>query len=116
MVMQEEIFGPILPVIPYDDLDDGLAIINAGERPSFSQTRTFFTILSPLRGNRRPHQRRCQRNMRAQCCHRRLGVARQHSPENRRVLIGNGAWLGGPHGGQGPVALRQIVELRADAQ
>lgn len=33
MVMQEEIFGPILPVIPYDNLDDVLAIINAGERP-----------------------------------------------------------------------------------
>jgi len=32
-VMQEEIFGPILPVVPYDDLDEALAQINAGERP-----------------------------------------------------------------------------------
>jgi coniferyl-aldehyde dehydrogenase len=32
-IMTEEIFGPILPVIPYDDLDAALDAINAGERP-----------------------------------------------------------------------------------
>ncbi len=32
-VMTEEIFGPILPVVPYDDLDAAVAAINAGERP-----------------------------------------------------------------------------------
>jgi len=32
-IMAEEIFGPILPVIPYDDLDETLAELNAGERP-----------------------------------------------------------------------------------
>ena len=32
-LMQEEIFGPILPVIAYDDLDAAIAGINAGERP-----------------------------------------------------------------------------------
>jgi coniferyl-aldehyde dehydrogenase len=32
-IMREEVFGPILPVIPYDDLDAALAGINAGERP-----------------------------------------------------------------------------------
>jgi len=32
-LMQEEIFGPILPVIPYDDLDAVLHRINAAERP-----------------------------------------------------------------------------------
>jgi len=32
-IMQEEVFGPILPVVPYDDLDEALAEINAGERP-----------------------------------------------------------------------------------
>lgn len=32
-LMQEEIFGPILPVVPYDDLDTAIAHINAGERP-----------------------------------------------------------------------------------
>ncbi len=31
--MREEIFGPILPVVPYDDLDGAVAMINAGERP-----------------------------------------------------------------------------------
>jgi coniferyl-aldehyde dehydrogenase len=32
-MMQEEIFGPILPVLAYDDLDTALDGINAGERP-----------------------------------------------------------------------------------
>ncbi len=32
-IMQEEIFGPILPVVPYDDVDSAIAMINAGERP-----------------------------------------------------------------------------------
>jgi coniferyl-aldehyde dehydrogenase len=32
-IMHEEIFGPILPVIPYDDLQDAVGWINAGERP-----------------------------------------------------------------------------------
>jgi coniferyl-aldehyde dehydrogenase len=32
-IMKEEIFGPILPVVPYDSLDDTLAAINRGERP-----------------------------------------------------------------------------------
>jgi coniferyl-aldehyde dehydrogenase len=32
-LMQEEIFGPILPVKPYDQLDDAIGHVNAGERP-----------------------------------------------------------------------------------
>jgi len=32
-IMREEIFGPVLPVIPYDDLDEALAALNADERP-----------------------------------------------------------------------------------
>lgn len=32
-IMQEEIFGPILPVLPYDDLDAAVEAINAGDRP-----------------------------------------------------------------------------------
>jgi coniferyl-aldehyde dehydrogenase len=32
-IMQEEIFGPILPVIPYEAIDDVIENINAGERP-----------------------------------------------------------------------------------
>jgi coniferyl-aldehyde dehydrogenase len=32
-IMKEEIFGPILPVVPYDHLDEAIAMINAGERP-----------------------------------------------------------------------------------
>ncbi|SLN42160.1 Coniferyl aldehyde dehydrogenase [Roseovarius albus] len=33
LVMQEEIFGPILPVLPYDSLDDAIAFVNARPRP-----------------------------------------------------------------------------------
>jgi acyl-CoA reductase-like NAD-dependent aldehyde dehydrogenase len=32
-VMQEEIFGPILPVVPYRDLDEALAYVNARPNP-----------------------------------------------------------------------------------
>ena len=32
-VMQEEIFGPILPVVTYDGLDDAIAYVNARPRP-----------------------------------------------------------------------------------
>ena len=32
-IMQEEIFGPLLPVLAYEDLSDALAHIAAGERP-----------------------------------------------------------------------------------
>ena len=32
-VMQEEIFGPILPVVTYDSLDDAIAYVNARPRP-----------------------------------------------------------------------------------
>lgn len=32
-IMQSEIFGPILPVIPYDDLNDVITYINQGSKP-----------------------------------------------------------------------------------
>ncbi|WP_323119547.1 coniferyl aldehyde dehydrogenase [Burkholderia alba] len=32
-LMQEEIFGPLLPLVPYDTLDDAIAYINARPRP-----------------------------------------------------------------------------------
>jgi len=32
-VMQDEIFGPILPIVPYDDLEQAIAYINARPRP-----------------------------------------------------------------------------------
>jgi len=32
-VMQEEIFGPLLPLVPYDDLEQALAYVNARPRP-----------------------------------------------------------------------------------
>lgn len=32
-VMQEEIFGPLLPLVPYERLDDVIDQINSGERP-----------------------------------------------------------------------------------
>ena len=32
-IMNEEIFGPILPIVPYDNLEDALAYVNRHERP-----------------------------------------------------------------------------------
>lgn len=32
-VMQDEIFGPLLPLVPYDNLDDALAYVNQRPRP-----------------------------------------------------------------------------------
>jgi coniferyl-aldehyde dehydrogenase len=32
-VMQDEIFGPLLPIVPYDELDQALAYVNARPRP-----------------------------------------------------------------------------------
>ena len=32
-VMREEIFGPILPVKPYDSVDEAIGYVNSGERP-----------------------------------------------------------------------------------
>ena len=32
-LMQEEIFGPILPIMAYDELDEAIDSVNAGERP-----------------------------------------------------------------------------------
>lgn len=33
LLMREEIFGPVLPVVPYERLEDALAFINARDRP-----------------------------------------------------------------------------------
>jgi coniferyl-aldehyde dehydrogenase len=32
-LMREEIFGPVLPVKPYDSVEEAIAYVNAGERP-----------------------------------------------------------------------------------
>ena len=32
-LMQEEIFGPLLPVKPYDDVTEAISFVNSGERP-----------------------------------------------------------------------------------
>jgi coniferyl-aldehyde dehydrogenase len=32
-LMREEIFGPVLPVVPYDSVDEAIGQVNAGERP-----------------------------------------------------------------------------------
>ncbi len=32
-IMQEEIFGPILPILAYDELDEALAFVNRADRP-----------------------------------------------------------------------------------
>jgi aldehyde dehydrogenase (NAD+) len=43
MVMQDEIFGPILPVLDYDDLDEAIALVNRMPKPlalyAFSKSR-----------------------------------------------------------------------------
>lgn len=42
-VMQEEIFGPLLPIVPVADVDDAIARVNAGDKPlalyAFSQSQ-----------------------------------------------------------------------------
>ena len=45
-LMREEIFGPILPVKPYDSLDEALAYVNSGERP-WGSTSSLRTRRSP---------------------------------------------------------------------
>ena len=32
-LMREEIFGPLLPIVEYDGVDDAIAYVNRGERP-----------------------------------------------------------------------------------
>ena len=48
-LMQREIFGPILPIVPYDTLDEVMARINAGPRPlaiyPFSNRRSRIDTL-----------------------------------------------------------------------
>jgi coniferyl-aldehyde dehydrogenase len=45
-LMKREIFGPLLPVLPYDTMDEALAAVNAGDRPlalyPFSTDRAFI--------------------------------------------------------------------------
>jgi coniferyl-aldehyde dehydrogenase len=49
LLMQREIFGPILPVVGYDDLDEVVTRINAGPRPlafyPFSHDRATLDLL-----------------------------------------------------------------------
>jgi len=33
LLLREEIFGPVLPVVPYENLDEALAFVNARDRP-----------------------------------------------------------------------------------
>jgi len=33
LLMREEIFGPVLPLVPYDKLDDAIAFVNRNDRP-----------------------------------------------------------------------------------
>ena len=32
-LMREEIFGPLLPIVPYDHIDQAISRVNVGERP-----------------------------------------------------------------------------------
>jgi aldehyde dehydrogenase (NAD+) len=51
-LMQEEIFGPVLPVIEYEDLDEVIAYINANEKPlalyMFSKTQSNIEKMRDL--------------------------------------------------------------------
>ncbi len=44
-VMQEEIFGPLMPIIGYDNLDDAIKIVNSGGKPLalyvYSESRAY---------------------------------------------------------------------------
>jgi len=88
-VMQQEIFGPILPVVPYDTLDDAIAYITARRgrwrcMPSAGRCRT--------RGSHAPHACRRHGDQRL----RLAGV--QPRPAVRR--IGNSG-MGSYHGEEG---------------
>lgn len=52
-LMREELFGPILPIIPIDSLQDAIDHINAGERPLalyfFGKTSDYKTVLRTTR-------------------------------------------------------------------
>ena len=61
-VMQEEIFGPLLPVVPYNSLDEALRIIAEREKPLvlylFSRSRAVINdVLSRHKRRRHRHQR-----------------------------------------------------------
>jgi acyl-CoA reductase-like NAD-dependent aldehyde dehydrogenase len=43
-ITQEEIFGPILPIVTYDRLDDAIAYVNESPRPTLALY--FFTMRS----------------------------------------------------------------------
>lgn len=49
ILMQDEIFGPLLPIMPYDSLDEVIAYINRHERPlalyAFSNDKAFLNKL-----------------------------------------------------------------------
>ena len=47
--MQEEIFGPILPIKAYDTLDEAIGHVNAGERPLGAVRVRARTRPSPMR-------------------------------------------------------------------
>ena len=44
--MTEEVFGPVIPVVPYDDVDSAFAWINAGETPLGAYIATQDTALA----------------------------------------------------------------------
>lgn len=44
--MTDEVFGPVIPVVPYDDVDSAFARINAGETPLGAYIATHDTSLA----------------------------------------------------------------------
>ena len=51
-IMQEELFGPILPVVPYDSIEEALAYVQKRPRPL---ALYLFTYVLPVCTQSRPH-------------------------------------------------------------
>ena len=65
-VMQEEIFGPILPVLAVDDIDEAIRFVNDRDKPL--ALYVFTTQRRHRRPSHRPHVRRRRVLSTTPCC------------------------------------------------
>ena len=88
-IAQEEIFGPVLVVIPYEDEDDAVRIANDSkyglQGGVFSATARALAGGGPAHPHRRPQHQR-GRALRPGPALRRLQAQRHRPPERRRRL------------------------------